>query len=115
MLVVGATEPAAEEAVATQTTTLHAPMLAIVVMVALHPLPVATALAHALLHLAEALGHEVELFLADCAIAVDVHDCKHPLKAGAVIYDGRNIVDAEAVRRAGLTLRSIGKGGQFNT
>jgi UDPglucose 6-dehydrogenase len=37
------------------------------------------------------------------------------LKAGAVIHDGRNIVDAEAVRRAGLTLRSVGKGGQSNT
>ncbi|MEY3911049.1 MAG: UDP-glucose 6-dehydrogenase [Verrucomicrobiota bacterium] len=37
------------------------------------------------------------------------------LKVGAVIHDGRNIVDATAVRRAGLTLRSIGKGGQSNT
>jgi UDPglucose 6-dehydrogenase len=36
------------------------------------------------------------------------------LKAGAVIHDGRNIVDATAVRRAGLTLRSIGRGAQPN-
>ncbi len=36
------------------------------------------------------------------------------LKAGAVIHDGRNIVDATAVRRSGLTLRSIGMGGQPN-
>jgi len=37
------------------------------------------------------------------------------LNACAMIHDGRNIVDAEAVRRAGLNLRSIGKGGQSNT
>ena len=36
------------------------------------------------------------------------------LNAGAVIHDGRNIVNAAAVRRAGLNLRSMGKGGQPN-
>lgn len=34
------------------------------------------------------------------------------LKAGAVIFDGRNIIDATAVRQAGLGLRSMGKGAQ---
>jgi UDPglucose 6-dehydrogenase len=36
------------------------------------------------------------------------------LKVGAVIHDGRNILDAGAVRRAGLILRSIGRGAQPN-
>jgi UDPglucose 6-dehydrogenase len=34
------------------------------------------------------------------------------LRPGARVFDGRNIIDAAAVRRAGLDLRAIGKGEQ---